>query len=174
MAKHFRLQAKPIAYRAIMASMANELLDTEGARIKWARMRAGLTQVGLAHLVGVGNVYISQLESNTHRASRETLKKLAEALNVSRAFLELETDDPTPPQPIPADMEPVYFSPEADEIARLVDAMPAHRRAYVLNMVRLSFAHGELLDAGTPAVNTEGADSVIREVFERVSKHGSA
>ena len=93
-------------------------------------------------------------------------------MSVSVGFLELETDDPTPPNQTGVD--PVYFSPEADEIARMVDAMPSHRRAYVLNMARLSFAHGELLDAGTPAVDAAGADSVIRDVFERIAKGGPA
>ncbi len=143
--------------------------DTTAQRIKWARNRAGLTQDGLAREVGVLYVYINQIENAKREPSRKLLKKIAVTLGVSMGFLELETDDPTPPKEMGASVDPVYFSPEADEIARMVDAMPEHRRAFVLNIVRLSYAHGELLDAGTPAVNAEGADLILRKIVEGIS-----
>lgn len=91
--------AKDAAGSAIMVSMGTSLLDTTGARIKWACMSQKKTQKGLGHEVGVRDVYISQLESNTYRGSRALMARLAAALGVSIAFLELETDDPTPSRP---------------------------------------------------------------------------
>ncbi len=110
----------------IISSMANELLDTTGARIEWLRKRQRMTQRGLAHRVGVGNVYISQLESGTRNASRALIALLANELGTSRAFLELDTDDPASPQAT-QEPAPVYFSPEADAAAQLIDAMPPAR-----------------------------------------------
>ena len=54
---------------------------------------------------------------------------------VSIAFLELETDDPTPPQAAP-EPAPVYFSAEADAAAQLIDAMPPARRVGALAVLR--------------------------------------
>lgn len=161
--------------RAKIVNMGLGYQDTTAQRIKWARNRAGLTQDGLAREVGVLYVYINQIENAKREPSRKLLKKIAAVLEVSLGFLELETDDPTPPkQQDDNGNDPVYFSPEADEIARMVDAMPEHRRAYILNMVRLSFAHGELMDAGVPATGTQGANSILREVVQGIDKHGSA
>lgn len=109
--------------------MANELLDSTGDRLQWLRKRKRLTQAALARSVGVGSVYISQLESNTRSASRTLIAMLAHELGASRAFLEMETDDPTPPgAPMPE--APCYFCEEADAAAQAIDAMqhPALRR----------------------------------------------
>lgn len=86
--------AKQLLQGAIMGSMGTTLLETTGARLKWARMRQKKTQRGLGHEVGVRDVYISQLESGTYRGSRALMARLASALGVSIAFLEMETDDP--------------------------------------------------------------------------------
>lgn len=156
--------------RAKIVNMGLGYQDTTPQRIKWARNRAGLTQDGLGHEVGVLYVYINQIENGKREPSRKLLKKIAAALNVSIGFLELETDDPTPPrQQDDNDPDPVYFSAEADEVARMIDAMPEHRRAFTLNLVRLCLAHGELLDAGTPAVNRAGADLVLREIIKGIT-----
>jgi len=87
---------KGIRGGAIIGGMGTSLLETTGERLKWARMRQKKTQKGLGREVGVRDVYISQLESNTYRGSRALIARLAAALGVSIAFLELETDDPTP------------------------------------------------------------------------------
>lgn len=158
--------------KAIIRVMGNDLLDTTGARLQWLRKRKGITQQGLAHVVGVHHVYISQLESNTRTASRSLIAMLANELETSIGFLELETDDPTPPKRV--EPEPIYFSPEADNVARMIDAMPEQRRAFVLNLVRLCASHGEMLDAGRPATGVQGADLVLREIIEGIAKRGSA
>ncbi len=79
---------------AIIGGMGTTLLETTGARLKWARMRQKKTQKGLGLEVGVRDVYISQLESGTYSGSRALIARLASALGVSIAFLELETDGP--------------------------------------------------------------------------------
>lgn len=108
---------------ATITGMAKDLWGTTGGRIKWARMRAGMTQAALGHAVGVKNVYISQLENNVHDASRTRMKMIAAATGVSLGFLELETEDPAPPQ-VDEPEPPVYFSPQADEAAQLGAASP--------------------------------------------------
>ena len=114
--------AKYLTFAATIGCMANELLDTTGARIEWLRRKKrGWTQRVLAARVGVGHVYISQLESGARKASRGPIALLAHELGTSVAFLEMETDDPVPPKG--AGDDPVYFSPQADEAARLIDAM---------------------------------------------------
>lgn len=62
--------ANDIAHRTTIGDMAKDLWGTTGGRIKWARMRAEMTQAALGRAVGVKNVYISQLENNVHEASR--------------------------------------------------------------------------------------------------------
>jgi transcriptional regulator with XRE-family HTH domain len=168
LAKSKASATKPVAWRATIGDMANDLLDTTGTRIKWARIRAGLTQTGLGHLVDVRNVYISQLEADKHRASRTLMNKLAKALNVSRSFLELETDDPAPPQ-ADAPEAPIYFSPEADDVARIIDALSAPQRALALNIMRVIAAHAEQLREGAPAVGIEGAQLILGKLLSSVN-----
>lgn len=141
-------RANTLRHGTKIADMAKDLWGTTGGRIKWARMRLGLTQAALGRAVGVKNVYISQLENNVHEASRPLMRNVAQTLGVSIAFLELETDDPTPPQ---ADQpeQPVYLSPQADEAAQLIDAMNDNEwRDLALQMVQLLAMHA----------GTEGAD----------------
>ena len=46
------------------------------------RMRAGLSQEGLAERMGTSHSAISRIESGQHKTSVETLRRLAEALGV--------------------------------------------------------------------------------------------
>lgn len=121
-------EAKYLAFGATIGVMANELLDSTGARIEWLRRKKhNWTQRALAERVGVGHVYISQLESGARRASRALISLLAHELETSVAFLEMETDDPAPPKGEGSD--PIYFSPQADEAARLWEAAPQSEAA---------------------------------------------
>ncbi len=70
--------AKRAAVDTTIGDMTKDLWGTTGGRIKWARMRAGMTQAALGHAVGVKNVYISQLENNVHEAGRARVR-----LNIS-------------------------------------------------------------------------------------------
>ena len=58
------------------------LLDGENA-IKVFRNHRGLTQAALAELTGLSKVYISQIETGNRGGSTETLKTIADALNVT-------------------------------------------------------------------------------------------
>lgn len=119
-------------------SMNTYDIDSTGTRIAWARKQRKWTGHDLARAVGVRNVYISQIENNHREPSRHVLMAIAAALNVTVGFLLMETDDPT----LARDGEPapVYFSPEADAAAQLIDAAPPEERARVLSVVRALLA----------------------------------
>lgn len=80
-------------------------------------------------------VYISQLEHDKRQASRLLLSHLARELKTSIAYLEMETDDPAVPSTAEA-AALVSWSPEANEIADLVDELPRWRRREVLALVQ--------------------------------------
>jgi len=124
---------------AKLLGMTNELLNTTGMRIQYLRERLNLTQKALAMRVDVGHVYINQLENDKRSAGRGLMQRLAHALGTSVGFLELETDDPSPPD-ADAPEPPVYYTEEADEAARLIDAMPEDKRREVLAVVRVMAA----------------------------------
>ena len=65
--------------------MANELLDSTSERLAWLRKKKKLTQKALGRAVGVGHVYISQLEGGTRNASRALLGALANGPAILRS-----------------------------------------------------------------------------------------
>lgn len=119
----------------IMRSMDTYSTDSTGARIAWARKRKKIMASELARLLGVRNVYLSQLENNHRNPSRQMLQSLAAHLGTTVGFLLMETDDPEPPKG-DAEPAPVYFSPEADEAAQLIDAAPPDERLRMLAVLR--------------------------------------
>ena len=78
--------------------------DSTGARIAWMRKQRKMTGGEMARLLGVRNVYISQIENNEPSRTEEAA--------------------------------PVYFSPEADAAAQLIDDAPPEERARILSVVR--------------------------------------
>jgi len=54
-----------------------------GKRIKQYRLKAGLSQAGLAEMAGIKSNTIARLERGEHRASNPTIEKLAKVLNVT-------------------------------------------------------------------------------------------
>lgn len=132
--------AKGAVGGAILEGMANELLDSTSERLAWLRKKKKLTQKALGRAVGVGHVYISQLEGGTRNASRALLGALAQELGTSRAFLEMETDDPTPLNAAAAE-KPCYFSEEADAGATIIDAMHPRVRALAVAMLQTLHEH---------------------------------
>ena len=64
---------------------------TTGQRIKAARMKAGLTQKELGTKLGVSESFIAQYETDKRNPKKETLEKIADALDVH--FLELYSDE---------------------------------------------------------------------------------
>ena len=130
-------------------SIYNE--DSIGRRIKWARKNVewvdsdGIKHVGMNQhqlgrrlvtpgtMSGVRNVYVSQMEGNSASPSLPMICKIAEVTGVTVGFLLMETDYPYRDKPEP---EPVYFSPEADTVAQLIDAAPPEERARIVAVVR--------------------------------------
>ncbi len=117
----------------IMADMGRFTDETTGKRLRWLRERRNWKQADLAREIDVNPVYISQMENDHRPPSRRTLRLLAGVLGTTVGFLECETDDPEPVNSAP---EAVYFSPEADAAARLVDAADPDQRALALAILR--------------------------------------
>jgi transcriptional regulator with XRE-family HTH domain len=151
------MQAKSIAHRAIIRGMSSEfygeLLPTTGDRIKALREHKKLTQRELGRRLGVRNVYISQIESNARTPSRTLMKMLAFELGTSLAFLELEVDTAAPPKGV--ELEPIYFSPEADDLARIADKLPPWRRQELLAFANAMLATNEELAAASQSLGGE-------------------
>lgn len=62
--------------------MAQAPIRISGPKLAEARIRSGLTQSGLAALVGLNRSSINRIESGQHSASAPTLVALAAALGV--------------------------------------------------------------------------------------------
>ena len=58
-----------------------------GKRIKQYRLKASLSQVGLAEIAGIQPNTIARLERGEHHASGPTIEKLAKALKVTATDL---------------------------------------------------------------------------------------
>lgn len=56
---------------------------TNGERIKQARLQRGMTQKELAEKLGVSESYVSQYERSVRNPKRDTLQKIAEALETT-------------------------------------------------------------------------------------------
>lgn len=130
--------------------------DSVGRRIAWARKNVEWTDIqGVHHkgmtgsqlgrrlvtqgtVTGVRNVYVSQLENNHCSPSLPMLRKIAEVTGVTVGFLLMETDNPYPARGKEQEPEPVYFSPEADAAAKVIDAIKdAEKRGEMLAVLRI-------------------------------------
>ena len=116
-------------------------IDTFGGRLRVAREDAGLKQEELTALleerygVHVGRSYISELERNweaNKMPMADVLAALAKALNVNGNWLLLLDDRPD----LPDEDSGHGITPEAQEIAGLVDLLPDWRRAEMLDWLR--------------------------------------
>jgi transcriptional regulator with XRE-family HTH domain len=65
-----------------------------GARIRKARLQAGLSQTDLARIAGVSRGLVGQWESHKKKPGRETLLRVAEATAVSVAYLLASAEGP--------------------------------------------------------------------------------
>jgi transcriptional regulator with XRE-family HTH domain len=124
-------------------------LETTGDRIKWLRRRADLTQIELAALLGVSNVFVSDMENDVNPPLRR-LVALARILNTTTDYLLLLTDNPSRPDDS-FELATVYYSAEADEVAKIVDALEPGRRAFVLAHARM------VARLDTPSAEVAGA-----------------
>lgn len=66
----------------IPADVVWALLESKRPLQVWRKYR-GLTQQVLADQVGISKSYLSQIESGNRNGSKNVLKKIAEALNIS-------------------------------------------------------------------------------------------
>jgi len=117
----------------MITSMSNieEFLTTTGQRVRFARDRIkGWQSKELASKINISPAMLSKIEHDQKSPSMETLIALAAALDVSIDWLVPSQGAENPYRR--KEDEPVYFSPEADEVAHLVDALPPKYRAVVL------------------------------------------
>lgn len=129
-AKSIGAGAKDDLCGAIIGGMGTTLLETTGARLKWARMRQKKTQKGLGLEVGVRDVYISQLESGTYSGSRALIARLASALaDIARLTRSLQAAD---------DAHFVAGTLDADRYTRTVQRLQAEIAARQTEADRLT------------------------------------
>jgi transcriptional regulator with XRE-family HTH domain len=113
-----------------------------GERLFWARRNhAKLTQMQMRdrmqseYGVDIGRNYISQIETEEGvKPSFEVVRAMAGVLKVSLDYLAGFTNSITPSS-VPDDL-PTYFSPEADEMAQLVDSMHPSQREVLLSVAK--------------------------------------
>lgn len=113
-------------------------------RLFWARRKADITQLELRDLmmkkyeVEIGRNYISEIEhpdkDDPKNPTFEVVAAMAGALEVSLDYLAGFTDEPA----VARGVEPAtpYISPEADEVAQIVDRMSLDQRKVVLDVTR--------------------------------------
>lgn len=116
----------------------SELLDTLGKRVRVMRERQHYSQVELAEIltrmgIATSNSNLSKIEAGRGVPSLELLRALAEVLQTSADFLLLLSDNPAP---VREEETPIYISPEADEVARILDGLSADARRDVLAVVQ--------------------------------------
>lgn len=74
--------------------MAYDGTESQGARLRAWRERAGLTQQQLADLLGTGPSFLSRLERDIHSPTVEMLCRIAAALDVDARDLLVCPPDP--------------------------------------------------------------------------------
>ncbi len=114
-------------------------LDTFGKRLKVLRIDRGLSQIELRdamkkHGVDIGETYISELERSAKMPMLDVAAAMAQALGVTVDYLALIVEEALPLER--AEPEPHYMTPEADEVARLVDDMSKDQRGLVVELAR--------------------------------------
>lgn len=128
--------AKPRGRKKQMGGLM--ALDTFGKRLRLLRQDRGLSQIDLRDAlkkydVDIGETYISELERTDKTPTLAVAAGMAQVLGVSLDYFGLLVDDARHYK-----QEPLisYISPEADEVAALVDEMNSEQRAAVLSMAR--------------------------------------
>jgi transcriptional regulator with XRE-family HTH domain len=135
---------------------------TFGGRLKTLRLDAGLTQEQLTVAlleqgVSIGRTYVSELErAETNRMPNgEVIAAMARALGANGNYLLMIDRNPEPP----GENGPVFFSPEADNVAQIVDTLPPWRRVDALRLMQaLAESSDELrheIGAATTTVEQE-------------------
>lgn len=161
------VNANNATHRAIIGGMNIFSEMTTGRRIAVVREQRGIKQRDFAVTLGVNVVYVSQVENDHRQPGRALMKLIARTLGTTVGFLERETDDPYPSHA--ADVEPVYFSPEADAAAQLIDSAPPEERARMLAVVR-ALAGASAMTHQTPAMPQHNSFAQRLINGERVSQ----
>lgn len=125
-----RRKSKPINLAA---------LDAFGKRLRFSRQDANLSQIELrerleVYGIGIGASYISEMERKGAKPTLPVAAALAKVLNISLDYLAGLTDDPSPKHEL--DNAPNYITPEADQVAELVDTMSLKHRTLMLELAR--------------------------------------
>ncbi len=149
----------------IMIEDMKALLTTTGQRVRVLREHEGYDQSELAaivqrHGVKCTNSHISKIELGDSAPSWEVAIVLADALKTSLDYLAVRTDN-ADALTDRGEPEPVYVSPEADEVARLMDyELSEFRRRDVLLFARALAEAG----AETEQAIMAAADLVANEL----------
>lgn len=114
-------------------------LDTFGKRLRVLRIDRDLSQINLRDRMEklgepIGETYISELERTEKMPSLAVAAAMAKVLDVSVDYLALLIDDALSYRRVPTPDN--YYSEQADEVARMVDAMNPTQRDLLLNLAR--------------------------------------
>jgi transcriptional regulator with XRE-family HTH domain len=108
------------------------LAQLVGNRIREARLRADLTQAGLAEKVGVEPQTVSAFERGTRLPRLSTLQRIAECTGVRlTALVELDAERAERDDEVPPELRPLVELmrgrplPDIDRITRAVEALLA-------------------------------------------------
>jgi transcriptional regulator with XRE-family HTH domain len=134
------------------------VLSTTGSRIRALRERPELdmSQDELARRLSVSNAFLSEIERDKKKPPLGMVIRLAKFLGTTTDYLLLLTDIPDVPTfsvaPETANGATYGISPEADEVARIIDAMSPDTRSFALHMARAlaGYMAGQV-DTTTPA-----------------------
>lgn len=152
--------------------MAIELLGTFGKRLRVLREEHGMDQTEFAAAVSrrldrqtLSNSSVSSMESGRSRPSLDVLLAILRELDVSADYLLFGDGSPNRAEEAPE--PPAYYTEEADEAARLIDAMPEGRRAEALALVRVIAQAAGVADTAPPSVESvEFSRSITRKSRE--------
>lgn len=158
----------------MIAVMSNieDFLTTTGQRVRFARDRIkGWQSKELASRAKISPAMLSKIEHDQKNPSMETLIALARELDVSIDWLVPSQGAENPYRR--KEDEPIYFSQEADEVARLVDDLPPKYRAVVLaqaQSIRSKFeAENEEYDALIKLISEVAGVDVARRIMRRLN-----
>lgn len=107
--------------------MANDFLDTPGARLRTVREHRNYNQADLAKALGVSQSYLSRIERN-EAPIRAMAPRLSALLDVSADYLLMMSDSPVAIDGPPGDLarqEVIDFR----QLRTLIDEVPADQRA---------------------------------------------
>ncbi|MCR8980938.1 helix-turn-helix domain-containing protein [Brevibacillus laterosporus] len=100
-------------------------------RLRMARDHKNLKQTQVMTYTGINNKTLSGYEKGVSEPDTETLKTLANLYEVSVDWLVGNTDDPTPRK------ETKDFTPDAEEIKKILASLPSDKRKYFLEQISI-------------------------------------